>query len=155
MAPSLFETLPMAAPGAVTCAYLYRSGRRCREAPDAQAEDGLCKRHGGGLTACTTEAITKRLLDLRYVGVDTLEEMMIYAFDERVRVSATMALFDRTGHGPKSTIEIEKHETDFSTLTDEQIAASIADLQSRLSSLLSFRRMNGEPLLTTDVATTH
>lgn len=70
------------------------------------------------------EQMQRRLLALQEKSIDTVEQIFAACDDDKVRLAAAVAVFDRTGLGPKSTVDVHQH-ADVKHLTTEQIAAEL------------------------------
>jgi hypothetical protein len=117
--PSLAETLDPETPAQPRrCPHASRSGYRC----DREVMDGeeVCVLHGASIVR-TREHIMRRLLALQEKSLVALEELFDFA-DDRTRLAAIVAVFDRTGFGPKSTLAIEESEQDVTSMTLDELA---------------------------------
>lgn len=108
------------------CAHFFKSGRQC---PRIQVDGApTCRLHGGAVALKdATASQQRRLLALQEVAIDVAEELLICATDERVKLSAALAIFDRTGMGPKSTVAVEQ-SADLSTLSIDELTQELSRL---------------------------
>jgi hypothetical protein len=104
------------------------------------------------------EAVQRRLLALQEKSVEVAESLLMYAEDEKVRVAVMVAIWDRTGLGPRSIVAVESQREDLSTLTDSEILARAESATQRLklmqASEQATTRMNEDDAVT-PVARTH
>lgn len=109
------------------CLHMTLKGKRCiRES----IGDGLCLLHGGGNLETADADARRRLLALRIDSIEALEELLTVSQDDEIRLRAALAVLDRTGHGPKSTLELQKTRPDLAGLTIEELDAEIAELHA-------------------------
>lgn len=87
------------------------------------------------------EVIQRRLLALQEKSVGVLEEIFA-ASDDRTRLSAVLGVLDRTGFGPKSTIEVTDKEN-LSSLSAEDLAARLDSKSDHAKSIA--RRLRTSP----------
>jgi hypothetical protein len=78
--------------------------------------------------------VRRRMLALQLQSLDVAEELMALG-DDKVRASLVVATWDRTGLGPKSTLEVTERSEDLSALTREQLALRAEAAAQRLRSL--------------------
>jgi hypothetical protein len=105
------------------------SCEKCRR--EAVPGSTLCGRHGGQfLSASDAKAISAhtagRIMGATDQAVRVLQELMDEGKSEMVRLQASMALLDRAGIGPHSTISID------SGTAAEDAAAEIRDMLTRI-----------------------
>ncbi len=83
------------------------------------------------LTSSEIRAGKMRLLEMVETSFKTLEDAMLLA-DFPTAVKAAQIILDRTGFGPKSTVDVNAVHTDLSELTREQLAERAATLAARI-----------------------
>jgi hypothetical protein len=79
----------------------------------------FCIFHGGA-TALGRHGAKQRLLAMCEPAFATLLDAMAHA-DWKTKVTAAIAVLDRAGHGPKSTLTLETPSGDLSDFTLEQL----------------------------------
>jgi hypothetical protein len=123
--PSLAETLePGGTPGPQVCAFVRKNGLGCGRPVNEDEE--YCIVHGASIVR-SQEVIQRRLLALQEKCIYVLEEILDFA-DQKTQLAAVVAVMDRTGLGPKSTIAVEK-STDLSHLTFQELNAELDRLK--------------------------
>ncbi len=106
-------------PDAVTCAHVTPKGLRCLRTPaDGQA---ICVLHGASIPQAA-DAIQRKLLALQEKSIATAEELLISG-DDKIRATVLIAIWDRTGLGPKSTLTVNSERPDLSPLSMQELAA--------------------------------
>lgn len=80
------------------------------------------------------------MLALQDTALDVAEELILTG-EDKIRATMVVAILDRTGLGPKSTISVEK-QADLSHLTDEELAAQVDALSKQVRVNETRRRMN-------------
>jgi len=117
-------------PMKIVCTHIFRSGRRCNREPVDGDEQLLCVLHGGDMELAT-ESVRRRLMNLQTTAIGALEELIVFG-DDKTRVSVAVAVFDRTGLGPKSVLSVRTEDgDDTSQLTDDQIEQELAQLHAK------------------------
>lgn len=109
---------PVPDPLLLKCAHVFKTGRRCTK--DPVGDGALCVLHGGD-EGEATESIRRRMLSLQEQSISVAEDLMVMG-DDRVRQSLVVAIWDRTGLGPKSTVAIKEAEDDLMSLSEEELA---------------------------------
>ncbi len=107
-------------PGVIRCAHFFKSGRQCPR--EAAASAAVCVIHGANIREAS-ESQQRQLLAAQQVAIDVTEELMVCAVDERVRLNAALAILDRTGLGPKSTLTVDDKREDLSSLSWQELTA--------------------------------
>jgi hypothetical protein len=101
------------------CRFTY-SGKPCER--KAVVQSGFCLRHGGNPDSVNEDSAQgRRMLELRGAAIDALDELIMFSPDDKVKLSAALAVLDRTGLGPKSTLTVEEKAEDLSKLTLAQL----------------------------------
>jgi len=136
--PSLYESLNPDAPKAIGCAYVSKAGTPCTRIP-VEGEE-TCVLHGASV-ALAKDQVQRRMVALQEKSVAVLEDILVSGYDDKTRLAAVVAILDRTGLGPKSTITVEKSD-DLRDLPLESIAAELDGLTKRAKDELNRRRMN-------------
>lgn len=114
----------------VTCAFVSTRGRAClREVVEG---DTLCVLHGASVVRAR-EVVQRKLLALQEKAVETLAELFLMA-DDKVRLAAATVVLDRTGLGPKSTVEIGTGDAALG-LTPSELHARLAQAQAKVDEL--------------------
>lgn len=89
------------APLPVRCSTIKADGVRCQLwSGGRQGDDGLCRVHLGSLKNKTTDSVERareRLTQAAPAAVDTLEELMLSAESEPVKLKAAAEILDRAG----------------------------------------------------------
>lgn len=111
-----------------SCAHVSNAGIRCPR--DAAPQETVCILHGASIPHAT-EAMTRRLLALREKSIAMLEELMLTS-EDKIRLTACIAVLDRAGLGPRQSIEVTSR-VDLSAL-------SLDDLTSELTTLTQLAR---------------
>lgn len=139
---NVFETLPESEKKQVVqCAHLFRSGRRCpRLAADGET---ICVLHGANIEH-VKDAQARRLLSLQETALDVMDELMASA-EDKVRAIVSVAVLDRTGMGPKSTVQVET-QTPLDDKSDEELAALLKELGTQAEQNARQQRMNEDSL---------
>ena len=94
----------------------------------------LCQRHGGAAVlspadrAMVSRAVADRLVELSERAVRVVEDMMDQGRSEKVRLDAAIAVLDRTGVGPTTTLRLEAGEDDGSPSPAQVIAERLERL---------------------------
>ena len=114
--PTLLEDLNGTTPEPTQCAYVSKRGNRCKFVPIDG--DEFCALHCASLVRAK-EMSARRIVANQDRAIHALETLVETAEDERVKLSAAVAILDRSGLGPKSTIEVEK--SDLEHLTQEEL----------------------------------
>ncbi len=137
--PSLWESIGENATGAETavgplpsglqqCMATSRSGRRCSRL--TIGDETFCVKHGGDLAAAEGD-IRRRLIALQEDALSAMEELFMDG-DDKTKATLAVAVLDRTGLGPKSTIVTERpKEIDLSGLSMEELADGMDALAER------------------------
>ena len=125
------ETVQPEAP--TRCSGITRRGNQCQRV--AVEGEELCILCGASLVVAR-EVIQRRLLALQEKSVGVLEEIFA-ASDDKTRLSAVIAVLDRTGFGPKSTVEVKDAPEDLSQLSAEELAARTDAVSERARSAAS------------------
>jgi hypothetical protein len=79
---------------------------------------------------------------LQEVAIDVTEELLICAVDDRVKLNAALAIFDRTGMGPKSTVAVEK-SADLSNMSIDDLTLELERLHQLAKDESQRQRLNG------------
>ena len=115
----------------VQCRATSRHGKQCLRT--AIPGGYVCNFHGGA-SPLARQAARMRLLAMVEPAFGVLMELMADGTDEKTRLAAAVAVLDRVGMGPKSTIVVDDRRTQLAQLTD-------GELQQRISGLMAQAQM--------------
>jgi hypothetical protein len=124
--PEMGKRKPSVIP--ITCAHVGKTGKRCAKNP-VEGET-VCVLHGGTLEGANLE-VRRRMVALQLQSLDVAEELIANG-EDRVRATLVVATWDRTGLGPKSTLEVKDAPDDLSELSREELAARAEAAAERL-----------------------
>lgn len=135
---SLFDSLngPTDIPASV-CSFTSENGTRCME--DAVEGETVCVLHGASVVRAKDQ-VQRRLLALQEKSIKVAESLLLGS-EDKVRASIVVAIWDRTGLGPKSTIVLDKKE-DLSGLDETTIVNELDNLTKVAKAEVNRRRMN-------------
>jgi hypothetical protein len=124
------------------CPYRSRLGTTC----DARVVEGehYCVLHGASVTRAQDQ-ILRKMLALQEKAVTSLEDLLVCSMDDKVRLAAATAILDRTGLGPKSTLQVDNRQEDLSQFTELEVAERAEKASKRLREL-HLLRMHEDPM---------
>lgn len=106
---------------------------------NAVAGEDYCVLHGASVTRATDQ-ILRKMLSLQEKSVAALEDLLITSGDDKVRLAAALAILDRTGLGPKSTLQVDNRQEDLTQFTELEVADRAEKASKRLRELHLLRQ---------------
>lgn len=119
-----------------TCAYVAKSGKTCSTIPSEG--EIYCVIHGADI-ARAQDRMQRRLLSLQEKAIKALETLFDFCADDRVTLEAAKAVLDRTGLGPRSTLQVDQRQEDLSNLSELELAERAEKASKRLRELHMLR----------------
>jgi len=123
------------------CNGTTRKGLPCTRSPIPGGS--VCIFHGGA-APLVKAAAKQRLLAMTEPAFAVLMEVMEEGAEDEVRLKAAIAVLDRAGYGPRSTVVVDHRKEELASLTDAEIA-------ERMKVLLNQMQENALPVIDVNV----
>lgn len=100
-------------------------------APVAKEEPVKRSKHRQSISLSSIRAGQVKLQDMIDTAFQALQEAMIYA-DHSTAIKAAQIVLDRSGYGPKSTVDVNSVHLDLSELSRDELAERASALAKRI-----------------------